>query len=321
MSTFYSVPAVCDSIAGIRASIYSDMTNVENYGPGFLPPAPDTAPTFYDNDLLYSIAFERYSGELVRESQSDQGGDYAIHQLTFFVPKTRSEVDILLRRMRNRLMMAIGIDRYGNQHILFDARVSWRLTTGSKPGSRHGYFITFSATTHYLLPAIAGNGDIETAPPVGSSGDSTSSDCCITINPINIAYTPAPTGNAFNNNQMVTTVNGSVFFIDGDGRGLIINRPAPRYYVYDADGETFTDLVLPLDFPMPDPNDYPFPTYSEPAEISIRFWVKYGSRWLMYGHTEGFTLDFATHSVQFGAGVDGGTLEFYSYEGIDPRPL
>jgi hypothetical protein len=320
--TLYSVPSVCDALAGVKAIIYCDITNVGNYGPGFLPPAPDTPPSFYDSDLLYSIAYERYSGEITQESVTDQGGESYRQQVTIFVPRSRSEVHTLLRRMRGRLLMVIAIDRYDNQHILYDAIVSHRMTSGQRPGSRAGYQITFSATAHYLLPSIAGNGDILSAPPVGGGGgDIGSGECCITIAPLAIAYTPSPTGNALNLNEIVTTPNGSVYFIDSTGRSVLLNRPAPVYYFFNGDGVDVDEITLPMGFPLPDPADYPLPTYSEQDEMSIRLWVKYGSRWLQYDHAEGYTVDYAAGKVLIPGGTRGANLEFYSYEGIPPRPL
>ncbi len=298
------------------------MTNVLGYGPGSLPPGPNTAPEFVDTDQLYAIAIERFSGEASRESASDDGGDYATGQVRGFVPLSRTEVDILLRRMRNRLLFVIGIDRYGSQHILHDAIASWRHTTGTRPGTRHGYELAFDAPSHYILPPMAGEGEIVTAPPVGGGGsDPGSGDCCITIAPLTIVYTPTPTGNESNLNQIVTTLNGSVYFIDSTGRAIILNRPAPRYYYYDGDGLDVTEITLPLGFPIPDPADYPSPTYSEQDEMSIRLRVKIGSRWLQYDHEEGYTVDYAAGKVMLPSGTRGANVEIYSYEGIPARPL
>jgi len=323
MSRMYSLSEVCAARAGLRAIVFSDMTNVLGYGPGDLPPGSGTAPSFTDTDQLYSIAMERYTGEASRESGSDDGGDYATGQIRCFVPLSRSEVDILLRRWRNRLLLVIGIDRYGTQHVLADAIASWRHTTGARPGTRHGYEITFSAPLHYIRQPIAGDGEIATAPPVGGGGgsDPGSGDCCITIQPIQIAYTPAPTGNVSNLNEIVTTQNGSVYFIDATGRAIILNRPAPRYYFFDGDGVDVDEITLPLGFPVPDPDDYPLPTYSEQDEMSIRLRVKLGSRWIQYGHEEGFTVDYASRKVLIPTGTRGANAEIYSYEGIPARPL
>jgi hypothetical protein len=318
----YSIGRVCDALAGIRSFIYADMTNVANYGPGFLPPAPNTPPSFTDMDQLYSIVTDRYSGEASRESAADQGGDYARHQVRIFIPRSQSQVDTLLQRWRNRLLCVIGIDRYGSQHILYDAIASWRHSTGTRPGTRHGYEITFTATSHYILPAMAGSGDITTAPPVGGSGGSPGSgECCITIAPLSIAYTPSPTGNAMNLNEMVTTPTGAVYFIDSTGRSILLNYPAPKYYTVDL-GETEVDeITLPMSFPLPDETDYPDPTYDTYGEMSIRIWCKVGSRWLQYGHPEGFTIDADTHKAHFPAGYISGTVEFYSYQGYPSTPL
>lgn len=323
MGMMYSIGKVCDAYSGITALVFSDMTNVASYGPEFLPPAANTPPSFTDTDLLYSIAHERYTGEVTRESVSGQGGDSARYQVSIFVPKSRTEVDTLLRMWRNRLLCVIGIDRYGSQHILYDAIASWSHTTGTRPGTRHGYTITFTAPSHYILLPMAGSGDITTAPPVGGggSGSGGSSDCCITIAPLHIAYTPAPTGNGMNLNEIVTTPNGSVYFIDSTGRSVLLNRPAPRYYTVDLGETDVAEVTLPLDFPLPDPADYPDPTYDPQAEMAIRIWCKVGSRWLQYGHAEGFTVDAATHKVLFTSGYMSGTVEFYSYQEIPATPL
>jgi len=319
--TLYSIDRACGALAGITALIITDMTNVANYGPGFLPPAPGSPPTFYDNDLVYSISMERYSGVFSTDSVSDQGGDYAVSQAAGFVPLSRAVVEVLLRRLRNRPVMVIAIDRLLNQHLIYEARASYRHSTGDAPGTRHGYRIQFTGPSHYLLPSIAGEGDIPTAPPVGGVVPSPGSECCITIEPTNIAFTPAPTGNATNLNQIVTTSNGSVYFIDGDGRGIILNRPAPRYYFWNGDGVDVDEISMPMSYPLPDPDDYALPTYSEQDEISIRLWVKKGSRWLQYDHAEGYTIDYASGKVLIPGGTGGANLEFYSYEGIPPRPL
>lgn len=321
-ATLYSIDKACGALAGLSAIIITDMTNVANYGPDSLPPAPGSPVTFTNNDLVYSIAFERGSGYFGTESASGQIGDYGISQLGGFVPLSRAVVEVLLRRMRSRPVLAIGIDRVGNQHVIYESRCIYKHSTGDRPGSKHGYSITFRGSTHYLLPSIAGEGDIATAPPIGGVvPGGGGSECCITIEPTNIAYTPAPTGNALNLNQIVTTLNGSVYFIDGDGRGIIINRPAPVYYQYDADESTITEVTLPMGYPIPDPDDYAAPTYDPQAEMSIRIWCKHGSRWLQYGHDEGFNIDYGTGKALFPGGIRGGVLEFYSFEGIPPRPL
>ncbi len=321
-AALYSVAKVCDALAGVTSVILSDITNVANYGPEYLPPAPNTPPSFLDTDLLYSIAYERYSGEITRDSTFDQGGHAAVHQVSIFVPKGRSEVDVLLGRMRSRLMMVIAIDRYGSQHILYEALVTWKYSSGTRPGTRNGYQISWAAPSHYILPAVAGSGDISTAPPVGGgSSDPGSGDCCITIQPTNIAYTPAPSGNALNNNEIVTTLNGTVYFIDSTGRSIVLNRPAPSYYQHDLDESSVTEITLPDSYWIPDPADYAAPTYDPQAEMSIRIWCKYGSRWLQYGHPEGFTIDYATHKALFPSGLIGGVAEFYTYQSVPPIPL
>lgn len=218
---------------------------------------------------------------------------------------------------------ASAIDRYDNQHLLYEARAGSEYSSGDRPGTRNGYTMSFTAPSHFILDAIAGNGEIETAPPIGGGGGGGSSEesCCITINPIGIAYTPAPTGNVNNHNEIVTTPNGSVYFIDNNGRSILFNAPPPQYHDVDLTDLVLSEYILPMEFWMPDPDDYPLPTYSEQNEISIRLWVKYGSRWLMYGHPEGFTIDYAAHKVEFADPKDGGTLEFYSFQGLKATPL
>lgn len=323
MPTMYSIGEVCDARAGVKSLVFADMTNVVGYGPGDLPPGPGSAPTFTDNDLLYSIAFERHTGEAIRESGSDQGGDYASGRITIFVPKGRAEVDTLLRRWRNRLLFVIGIDRYGSQHIISDAIASWRYTTGTKPGTRHGYEISFSGYMHYIISPIAGDGEISTAPPVGGgSGSGSSSDCCISIQPIAIAYTPALTGNPNNHNELVTTPSGAVYFIDSAGRGICLNRPAPRTMTFQmTEGSTATYVTVPSDFWIPDPDDYPVPTYNSTHEVSRRLLVKLGSRWLEYEDTEGWYMDYATRRIHFNTSIDGALIRLYSYRDIAAIPL
>lgn len=325
MQDYYSISKVCGSLASLQALIFADMTNVSNYGPGSLPPAPGNPPAFTDTDKVYSIAFEKFTGELTKDSTTDGGGDYEIHRATVFVPRSRSEVEILLQRMRNRFLLVIGIDRHGNQHILYNARRVFKHSTGARPGSRHGYEISFTAPSDYLLPSIAGNGDIDTAPPeppVEGGGEEEENDCCLTIEPVKIDYTPTPTGNLLNLNKLVTTENDTIFFIDKNGRSLIINRPAPRYYRVNLGvGLTLTSIILPEDFPIPDPADYPLPVYDTNREIAVRFVVHYGNRWLLYDHAQGFGLDVGTHAATFPDGVTSGIIEFYSYVGIPPRPL
>ena len=318
----HSISEVCDAHAGLRGVVFADMTNVVGYGPGDLPPTPNSAPTFTDTDKLYSIAFERYSAEASGETLSDQGGDTTRLTIRCFIPKSRFEVTSLRRLMRNRLLFVIGIDRYGTQHVISDAIATWRQSTGTRPGTRHGYEVTFTGIEHYIIPSIAGDGDINTAPPVGGGGgdEGGGDSCCITINPTQIAYTPAPTGNPNNRNQMVTTPNGSVYFIDNDGRSIVLNRPAPLYYQADTAGLILSSITLPLSFPIPNPADYAGPTYDEQAEMSIRLWIKHRSRWLHYDHAEGFTVDHGDNQVLFPDGVTG-AVEFYLYQEIPPRPL
>lgn len=324
MRPFYSTSKVCGSNASIKALIYSDMTNVSSYGPDRLPPAPGYPPSFVDSGKVYSIAFEKYTGEVRKDSATDQGGDYDQHIATVYVPRSRSEIELLLQIMRNRLLLVIAIDRYDNQHILYNARRSFHHGTGAKPGTRHGYEISFQSASDYLLPAIAGNGDIETAPPdPGEELDTDNPDCCITINPVNIAYTPAPSGNASNHNELVRTANDTLYFIDKNGLSTIINRPAPRRTLIQvAEGETSMVINLPVGFPCPDPDDYAGPVYDTITEMSIRIWLKLGSRWLQYGHEEGFTVtDAATGEITCETSIDGAAIEVFVYQSIPPTPL
>lgn len=322
MCTYYSIAKVCGTLSGLRALVYTDMANVLGHGPGSLPPTPGTPPDYSDTGAVYEIAIQRYSGQVSRDSGSDDGGDYVISRVTAFVPKTRREVDTLLRRMRNRHFAVIAIDRHGSQHLLFNARASYKHSTGTGPGEPHGYQITFTAPEHFIMPSVGSEGIPSTADPVDPvPPPEPSVDCCVEIKPIQIAYTPLPTGNVSDLNLMVTTQNGSVYFIDHTGRGILLNRPAPRYYFFDGDGLDLTAIILPDDFPLPDPADYALPTYSEQDEMSIRLRVKMGSRWLQYAHDEGFTVDHAAHSILVPGGTRGANFEFYSYESIPPRPL
>lgn len=321
MCEYYSIDAVCGSLSGIRTLIYTDMTNVIGYGPGSLPPAPGTPADYVSSAAVYQIAIQRYSGTVGRESGSDNGGDYVISRISGFVPKTRREVDTLLRRFKNRYFAVIGIDRHGMQHQLFNARASYRHTTGTAPGEPHGYQITFTAPEHFILPAVGGEGIPGYTDPVDPVIPEPATDCCAEIKPIQIAYTPLPSGNVSDLNRFVTTPTGAVYFIDHNGRGVLLNRPAPRYYFWDGDGVDVTEIILPDDFPLPDPADYALPTYSEQDEISVRLRVKMGSRWLQYDHPEGYTIDIATHKALIPGGTRGANFEFYSYQDIPRRPL
>lgn len=323
--SFYSIENVCDAKAGITALIFSDMTNVSGYGPGNLPPTPGNPPGYIDNSKVYSIGFERHTGILTKESRTNDGGSYNENLVSAFVPRSRSDVEELLKRQKNRFLSIVAIDRYGNQHVLYNALRDFRHTTGDKPGTRHGYSISFSAPDHFLLPSLAGNGDIDTAPPPpggGGGGGDDDSGCCVTINPIQIAYTPLPTANANNRNQLVTTTNGTLYFIDGDGRGVLVNRPGPIYYeVQVAEGATDNFVTLPAWFPLPDPADYAAPTYDPVAEINRRMFVFLGSRGIAYEDIEGWYIDFGTNRAYFYTSIDGALLRFWVQEGIPPNPL
>lgn len=325
---YFSIGKVCGPRANLKALIFSDMTNVDNYGPEYLPPSPNTPVQFKDINKVYSIAGERYSAGFSAESSTYQGGDYSVGTISMHVPKTRAAMDLLLRRMTNRLLCVIGIDYHGTQHVLYDARRSYSKGTGDRPGSKHGYNLRFNAPCHYLLPSIAGDGDIESAPPIGGlgPGSTSDSDCCITINPVNIAYTPAASGNAFNHHQLVTTISGALYFIDGDGRGILIKPADPMVYVYDVpEGSVAVSVAIPGRYPLPDPDDYPSPTYDVREEISLRMAVKLGSRWIDYeapdDDSDGWFIDFGSRNVYFRTSIDGARLEFYFYQDIKPRIL
>lgn len=329
MQSYYSLAAVCDAFAGIKTIIFTDMNNVANHGPAFLPTAMGTPPSFTDMNKVFSISFERYTGSLSRDSVNGDGvGDYFVSTLQAFVPKSRQEVDELLNRCRNRYMCIVAIDRYGNQHLLFGARLSSKLSTGDRPGTRHGYTISITAISHYLYRSMAGTGDIETAPPIGGGGggggsDDTGSDaCCISVNPIPIAYVPAPSGNASNLNQLVTTVDGSVYFIDADGRGIVINRPPVITWSIQLPSGSATEFItIPMDLPLPNPDDYPVPIYHTQNEMNRRIWVKVGSRWLEYGHTEGWYMDYSPRRIYFNTSIDGAIIRIYIYQNIPPIEL
>lgn len=322
MVNLYSIGNVCGAEPGLKSVLFTDMENLSGHTPGSLPLAPGAAPSFVDTDLVFSVAFNRFSAVIDSESRRSQGGDYVLQNLRLFVPRSRLVVSELLRRLRSRKVMAIGIDHYNNQHIMFDALASYTHTTGAKWGDRHGYFITLSAYSYFVNPSIAGQGDIPTAPPDPTDPpDPPSGDCCITINPIPIAYTPTPTGNAYNLNQLVTTPNGSLYFISSTGAAVIVNRPAPRYYIGNFDGVNVTEFTLPAGFPLPDPDDYPFPVYDEQAEISVRLFIKYGTRYLDYDRPGGFTINHAANKILVPSGIRGGNIQVWSFEGIPPRPI
>lgn len=321
----FSIGKVCGARAGLTTLIFSDMTNVANHGPEFLPPAPNTPPSFTDLTKVYSIAFQRYTGVVNISSQNYQGGDYEVGQILAHVPRGRAAMDMLLGLMRNRLLIVIGIDKHGNQHTLYDARRSYKYTTGDQPGTRHGYNLEFNAPNHFLLPWITGDGNIETAPPIGdigSPGGGGSEDCCITINPVNILYTPLPTGNVNNRNELVTTPDQTLYFIDGDGRSVIINRPPPLSFTHIfAEGFTGTEIPVPEWFELPDPNDYPGPVYDAVMEIDRQLFVQLGSDWLMYQDEEGFTIDIDNHVLPVGRSLDGMTVKVYRYRHYPKTPV
>lgn len=298
------------------------MDNVIGVGPGFHPPGIGTGYSFVDTSKVYSLTHQRKSGNYTITSANDKGGDYYTSQVVCHIPRGRQQVETLLSRLRNRPVMVIVVDKYDNQYFMYDARCTWTFATGDTGPVRNGYNVTFRSVSDYLFPGMAGSGIIDTAPPPpvgGDSGDG-SHECCLTIAPLAIAYTPTPTGNTLNLNQVVTTQNGSIYIIDYTGRSILIGRPGPKYYRFNADGlGVLTTITLPMGFPIPDPDDY----INHTDEIPRRFFVHYGGRWLIYTHGEGFNIDLDTNpgQVLFPDGINGGIVEFYSFEGIPAIPV
>lgn len=322
MCEYYSIPKVCGTLSGLRALLYTDMTNIVGHGPGSLPPVPGNPPDFNSADEVYQISIQKFSGIVSRESGSDDGGDYVIGRVTGFIPKTRRQVDTLLRRMRNRYFAVIAVDRHGLQHLLFNARGSYKHTTGQGPGEPHGYSITFTAPEHFILPSVGDTGTPVYIDPIDPIPDpEPAADCCVEIKPIQIAYTPLPTGNETDLNLFVTTQDGALYFIDHNGRSVVINRPAPLYYSIQVGDTSDGWVVIPDEYPLPDPDDYPSPTYDTQAEISRRLMVINQSRKVAYDHDEGYDIDYATRRVHILTPIAGAFLEFYFHQRITPIPL
>ncbi|HZV71647.1 MAG TPA: hypothetical protein VFG10_18980 [Saprospiraceae bacterium] len=298
------------------------MSNVVGVGAGYLPPAPGTGFTFVDVDKIYSFSYERRSASYTISSATFSGGDFYRSVASCFVPRMRMEVETLLMRMRNRPVFAIAIDRYDNQYYLYDAILRWGGSTGDTGPAKNGYNITFNAVCDYLYPGMSGSGDIPTAPAPPGGGGGGEEVCCVSIYPTNIAYTPADTGNALNLSQMVTTIDGSVYFIDYTGRSVLLSRPSHTYYKIDVpDGYTLPYVTIPVGYPLPDPGDYPDPTYDTQMEISRRMLTKQGPRWLSYLHPEGYYIDFSTRRAYFESELANSRCEFYFFDKILPIAL
>ncbi len=129
-----------------------------------------------------------------------------------------------------------------------------------------------------------------------------------------------------NLNQMVTTEDDTVWFIDRTGRGIIINRPAPRVYRVDiAEGAMGNFVVMPDWFPLPNPDDYLSPTYNTAQEIARRMQVYLAPRVLVWENDgdiyEGWFIDYGSRHVYFDTSIDGALLTFVGYSHIPAIPL
>lgn len=303
--SIFAIPKVCATQSGVEAVVFTLPSNIAT------PPTTALATTldFVDPDEVYAIAFSRNTAKYTMRTRADRGGDIYEGTLQAFIPRRRVEMDTLMFRVRNRRVHAIYTDRDSNQRIVWNARALIDYTSGDRRGTPNGYTIRFNHVHAGHVPIISGNEDLPLPPGGGDQPES----CCIIINPSALGYYPPPSGNVANLNKVVTAPDGTVFFIDKNGLAIVLGRPAPDYFsVQVPDGET-QYIATPVGITLPNPADYPFPTYIEAAEMSKRIWVKRERQWLKY--QQDFTVDFAQQRIYFNYPYpDDEFIEVYIYQ-------
>lgn len=284
-----AIPKICTTSAGISSIVMTLPANIAT------PPTTSINATldFIDPDAVFSIAFTRSTARFRENARTGPGGDYYESELSAFIPKRRIEMETLITRLRNRRVHGIYIDRNGNQFIVWNARFFHQYDSGDRPGTREGYSISLNASNIRDVPIISGNEELPEPPGPSDPPES----CCITINPLALPSPPPPSGNTQYLSQIVSTIDGTVYFIDKNGLAIALGRPAPGYFtVLVPDGVT-NFISAPPEVELPDPADFPFPTYNVQVEMSKRVWVKRERTWLIYGTD--FNVDFAQQRINF----------------------
>ena len=274
---FFDINRINCNLPGLKSLHIFDPSNLNGR-----PMGQADEIDFLDDAKVYSISFERSQGSFEETAKRSEHGDYYEHVVKFFVPKRRIEMETLITLLRNRRVHAIAIDRNNTQSMIWRARFTYKFTTGSGT-SANGYSCILSASSIRNAPSLAGNLTL----PTTNNGEM----CCITINPVQLAYVPPPTGNTENLNKMVTASNGATYFIDKDGLALSIGSPMPVRQPFTNVSATFVHVTAAL---LPDPTD----TINNPPDfIAAKVWVKVDTTFLTY--LEGFYIDYVNQRIYF----------------------
>jgi len=208
--------------------------------------------TVNNDQQIFDVEFRTFTGKYNETSSISQAGSSSSQVLTFFIPRKRFAIEHLIKQTYNRKIAIQGIDRNGDVHTILSARMTYEYSSGENKPDSNGYSFRFEGKTikkpffaalSFILfgdngftPGNDTNPEIED--PDG--GNPTSDDiCCITINPAQLDYVPGETDNANNNNEIVTGSDDNIYFIDKDGRGVLL-RTTPYRQRITGTGTSFS---------------------------------------------------------------------------------
>lgn len=226
---FRTLEKLCQgAIGGLKMIYFTPSSNVTS-----LPTGLETGERIWnDADKVYSIAFKKGSARYQERPNRNNAGQSWTQNLTCSIPGAREEVERLIITLKNIRCHVFYTDNTGFTRYLYNVWLKSGYDSGGEKSQANEYTFTFSREYDRSTYAIAGNINPDVAP--GGGGDDppeVDDSCCITVNPVALGYVPATSGNANNRNELVTGSDGSIWFIDNDGRGFCFSRIPGDYEV------------------------------------------------------------------------------------------
>lgn len=213
----------CQGPGGIR-SIF--LTPEDNFT-GSIPIGPNTNEIIWaDPERVVGIGFRKRNARYRKRSESSVFGTSEGNTLEFSILRGRIEVEDFISTWVGRRLHAYFVQNSGLARYQWSAKLSYTYDTNLALNEADEYIFRLNGTSTYGSGAYAGKLTIDPGAGEESSSPDPEEDCYPKVNHTPLSYIPDPTGNQHNRNEIVTAVDGTIWFIDKEGRALRFTKTA-----------------------------------------------------------------------------------------------
>jgi len=179
-----------------------------------------------DSEEVYHFGISRNRAAYSYTTPDSRSGQSYPWRLTAVLPGMNLAMERLISELRDQRVHLRYTDMRGTTRYLFSAKMSPSYSTGTNRQDTNSYSVTFTGVSLKRSLHIADNvtgGDLNVLIGGGSSGDPSLGDTAPLIIPVAIDYEPSsfpPQPSHYN--RFVTSPSGARWFIDKDGRYMLL---------------------------------------------------------------------------------------------------